>query len=176
MKKIILKYKISKGVNLVELMISLSIISIIAALASPSFTDWLGSIAVKNTSESIASGISLARAEAVKINQPVEFIMGENGSWSIVNVNTDEVIRSQPESDTSKVTTFVFPVAQTIATFNGLGQLQRVNEDTSLPFTTINVQSAFVGRNIYGNEVRLSSGGAVRLCSLNPNSNNACGD
>lgn len=178
MKKYILntKKKNIKGVNLVELMISLSILSIIVALASPSFTDWLGTISVKNTSESIASGISLARAEAVKINQPVEFTMGDNGNWSIINSTTQATIKEKKSTESSKVTTSTVPNSRSTATFNGLGQLRKNNLDNSLPFTKITVNPAFNEDIIYGNEVILSSGGSVSICSLNPNSNNPCGD
>lgn len=169
------KEKNIKGVNLVELMISLSILSIIVALASPSFTDWLGTISVKNTSESIASGISLARAEAVKINQPVEFTMGDNGNWSIINSTTQATIKEK-NLRSSKVTTSTVPNSRSTATFNGLGQLRKNNLDNSLPFTKITVNPAFNEDIIYGNEVILSSGGSVSICSLNPNSNNPCGD
>lgn len=168
--------KFIKGLNLVELMISLSILSIIVAIASPSFADWLGNISVKNTSESIASGISLARAEAVKINQPVEFIIGDNGSWSIVNSTTQVTIKQNNSTDASKVTTETFPNSRTTATFNGLGQLKKNNTDNSLPFTKIIINPSFNEDIVYGNEVILSSGGAVSICSLNPSSNNPCGE
>lgn len=177
MKKIFnLQRKNIKGVSLIELMISLSILSIIAAIASPNFSTWLGTIAVKNTGETITSGINLARSEAVKLNQPVEFIIDENGGWTVRNAETAAVIYQKSANDSAKVSVFIFPVAQTIATFNGLGQLKAVNADTSLPFEKIELSSTFNNPNIYGAEVRLSTGGSVRLCSLNENSNNYCGD
>lgn len=67
--------KVQRGVTLIEFMIGVVIAGILVAMAGPSFRDWIQNSQVRTASESIVSGLQLARSEAVHLNTFVRFNM-----------------------------------------------------------------------------------------------------
>jgi len=65
----------SRGFTLIELMIGIALFAIVLMLALPSFTTMLQNSKLRNASESILAGLQAARAEALKRNQTVEFML-----------------------------------------------------------------------------------------------------
>ncbi|MFY9328275.1 MAG: GspH/FimT family pseudopilin [Georgfuchsia sp.] len=63
------------GFSLVEMMIVIAITAILLALGIPSFTAYLANLKVRTTAEGFLSGLQLARADAVRRNARVEFIL-----------------------------------------------------------------------------------------------------
>lgn len=61
------------GFTLVELAIAIGIISILMALAVPSYRSWVQNTKVRSTAEAILNGIQLAKAEAVRRNFTIRF-------------------------------------------------------------------------------------------------------
>lgn len=72
-----------RGVSLIETMIGLAIVGILLALGVPSFSTYMQSSQIRNAAESIQNGLSLARAEAVRRNTNVQFILGTGSSWTV---------------------------------------------------------------------------------------------
>lgn len=66
------RYKL-RGVSLVELLIGLVIVGILLMLGVPAFSSWIQNTRIRTTSESLLSGLQLARAEAVHRNSLVRF-------------------------------------------------------------------------------------------------------
>lgn len=64
-----------RGVSLIEFMIGVVVVGILAAVAIPSFKDWIQNAQVRNAAESIVNGLQLARSEAVHLNTMVRFSM-----------------------------------------------------------------------------------------------------
>jgi len=64
-----------KGFTLIELMIGLVILSTLLALAFPAFTAMMQNSRVLNAAESFNTGLQLARAEAVRRNARVDFVV-----------------------------------------------------------------------------------------------------
>lgn len=61
------------GFTLIELMVTLAVAGVLLVGAIPLVREWLMNLEIRNAAESIASGLSKARSEAVKRNQPVMF-------------------------------------------------------------------------------------------------------
>jgi type IV fimbrial biogenesis protein FimT len=76
-----------RGLTLIELLIVITIVGILFAMAMPSFRTWIQSTQVRTAAESIQNGLQLARAEAVRRNVPVEFVL-TNSAGDIGNITT----------------------------------------------------------------------------------------
>ncbi len=70
-----LKTGTAQGFTLVELMVGLTIVGIVIAMGMPGFTTYLQGSKLANSAFSYLSGIQLARAEAIRRNQLVQFIL-----------------------------------------------------------------------------------------------------
>ena len=60
-----------KGFTLIELMVTIVIMAIMAAIAIPNFAEWVAKRRVASVAEKVASQIRFARAEAARLNKPV---------------------------------------------------------------------------------------------------------
>ncbi|NKI72655.1 prepilin-type N-terminal cleavage/methylation domain-containing protein [Collimonas pratensis] len=65
--------KYLRGVTLVELLVGMSILGFLLALAMPSFASWMQNMQIRNAAESIQNGLQQARIEAVRRNTTVRF-------------------------------------------------------------------------------------------------------
>lgn len=63
----------TSGFSLIELVVALAIMGILLSLALPATSLWLANSRLRNQSESILSGLRLARGEALKRNSVVRF-------------------------------------------------------------------------------------------------------
>jgi type IV fimbrial biogenesis protein FimT len=61
------------GITLVEVLVSLVVMSCLLLVGTPSFTRWIQETQLRAAAESIQTGLQLARGEAVRRNQPVRF-------------------------------------------------------------------------------------------------------
>jgi len=68
----------SRGFTLIELMIGIVLFALVLMLALPGFTTMLQNSKLRGAGESILAGLQTARAEALKRNQTVEFLLTAN--------------------------------------------------------------------------------------------------
>jgi len=68
-----------QGFTLVELVVSLSIIAILAAFGLPAMGTYLQNSKLANAAASYYSGIQLARAEAIRRNVETQFVLTNTG-------------------------------------------------------------------------------------------------
>lgn len=64
-----------RGVTLIELLIGLTIVGVLLAIGLPSFSAYLQNAKLRHAAEGIRGGVQLARAEAIRRNLPVEFVL-----------------------------------------------------------------------------------------------------
>lgn len=73
------------GFTVIELLISMTVLLILLALAGPSFSSLTGASRVSSTASTLAADIKFARNEAVMRNVPVLVCAKNSGSSSCVN-------------------------------------------------------------------------------------------
>lgn len=64
-----------RGFTLVEVMVGLTIVGIVLAIGTPSFAIYLHGAKLASSAKSYLSGVQLARAEAIRRNLPVQFVL-----------------------------------------------------------------------------------------------------
>ncbi len=70
-----MKRLVALGFSLVELMVTVTILAILLGLGAPSFVNYLSGVRVRDAATSAHGAIQKARAEAVRRNRPVEFLL-----------------------------------------------------------------------------------------------------
>lgn len=65
------KARPAAGLTLIELMVTLSVVVVMAAMAAPSLSDFMDNQQVAATKTGLSGAVALARSEAVKRSQPV---------------------------------------------------------------------------------------------------------
>lgn len=85
-----------RGFTLTELMVTVSIMGILLALGLPSMADWIANSRIRSSSDSILAGLQLARAEAIRRNANIRFLMvGDTGAWQVIRESLDSA--NQPQ-------------------------------------------------------------------------------
>ena len=88
------------GFTLVELMITISILGLLLAIAVPSMTTWIQNTMIRTSAEEALAGLARARNEALKRNTPVRFqllsaldnsceVKGSGTNWMVTAPATD---------------------------------------------------------------------------------------
>jgi len=156
------------GVTLIELLVAVVIMAIVMAVGAPSFNQWVQNSQIKNAAGSIIDGLQLARAEAVRRNQNVQFMLGTASSWTVgcVTTATDcpSTIESRSASDGS--TNAQVSADQSTIVFNGLGRVtpapaSTINVDVTNPTGGACVAASGTMRCL---RVEVGIGGQVRMC------------
>ncbi len=161
-----------RGFTLVELMITLLIVSILATMALPSFTDFIRRGQIRAASESVLNAMQLARSEAVKRNEPVVFILETRegslaplvlASWAVRD-GAGNAIQTSLESrqGEAEVAITLPPGAGSRLTFNGLGRVSDnvAGGGATLTGITFSIPGIVLTRRI---DV-VAPGGQVRIC------------
>lgn len=76
-----------RGVTLLELMVTVSMVGILLAIGVPNMADWIRRSSVRGAAESVQNGLRQALAEAVRRNHRVEFLL-TNGTPSLSGIRT----------------------------------------------------------------------------------------
>lgn len=155
------------GFTLIELAIGMVIVSILLAFAAPSFSNWIQSAQIRTAAEAMLNGLQLARAEAVRLNTPVQFVLGTGSDWTVGCVTATASCPANIQSRSSAEGSSRAAVAADQATiaFNGLGRV------TPLPAGDINIDIT----NPTGGtcapsgamrclRIEVSTGGQIRMC------------
>jgi type IV fimbrial biogenesis protein FimT len=72
-----------RGMSLIELMITLTIVGILILLGIPSFKQWLLNTRIRTVTESIQNGLRLARNEAAQRGTYVRFQLDSASQWEV---------------------------------------------------------------------------------------------
>lgn len=159
------------GFSLVELMIGLAVVGIVIMLGLPAYTHWIQNLKIRNAAESVLHGLQLARAEAIRSNTNVSFVLGAGtlSDWTVSVVAPVQVIQTRSAaqgSDTVLVTRT--PATSTTVTFDSLGRAALLNAAAPVvPFTQLDfdvpttIMPASESRNL---RITIGTGGNVRMC------------
>lgn len=172
------------GVSLIEMIISLVILGILTALGFPSFSTWIQSSQIRNATESIQNGLTLARAEAVRRNTAVRFqlVTDLTSSCALSSTGKNWIISINDPTgscDTTASETVAPRIIQAYSTregapnaaingngnslivFNGIGQ---ANTTATLDISNPTGGNCAAAGSMRCLRVVVSIGGQVRMC------------
>ena len=166
-----------QGFSLIELVVAMGILGVLTAAAVPNFSAWIANSRVRTTAESIQNGLMLAKAEAVRRNAKVQFVVTTSAP-TVANVNTitpattgsnwmvrlyrattayaaTDFIQGRSSAEGGSNTTVV--AGQSNFVFSGMARL------SPIPAATVNVNVTGTGAD-RALRITVSQGGAIRMC------------
>ena len=182
-----LNHAMQRGITLIEVMISVAIVSITLSLGIPAYGEWIQNVQIRTAAESMQSGIQLARAEGLRQNAQVLFqLMTTIGAdcalstsatnWVISTEDASGRCNQTDSTETPHITRFkaasegtrnvtVAATKESIQ-FNGLGQVTPAVADTiTIDFENPAGGSCIAdGGKMHCLRVQVTSGGQVRMC------------
>jgi type IV fimbrial biogenesis protein FimT len=134
----------ARGFSLIELMIAMAIAVTLLVLAAPTYGVWVADSRIRAAADSLAGGLRLAQAEAVKRNEDIEFILDpptDTGGWTLNVVATPATPMQAGELREGAPLTqlAVLPAGNTTVTFTGLGVIRANNADASTPIEQVTI-------------------------------------
>jgi len=170
-----------RGLSLVEIAVVLTIVALLLSQAVPAFSAWLRNAQIRTAAESIQNGLQLARAEAIRRNRSVQFVLtgAPDTSWTVGCVNPVDggaagvedpgdclaTIQARSAADGSERTILTAaPAAARIVTFDSIGRV-RDNADASPVLTQVDVSDPDLAA-AQARPLRLlvDAGGRIRMC------------
>jgi len=157
-----------RGVTLIELILSIAVLAILLALGVPSFQAWLQNAQIRNAADAVMNGIQLARAEAVRRNKVVYFVMDAGTNWTVMQLNPKQVLQ-QRQGDEGSQTALIDSGGRTMVSFSPVGAPLSSNpEDGSLPIGTIDITSSVAMDALRPLRIVITPSGSVRMCDPDP--------
>lgn len=171
---------LQRGFTLIELLIGIAMVAMVLKFGLPGLGQWIQSSQIRNASESIVSGLQLARSEAVGRNTNVQFVLsslvggGVASDWTVncvtpsVNcpgasmTQTEIQKRSAAEGSANAQVT----AGQSTIVFNGMGRVT----PTPAANIVLNVTNPTGGTCAASSgtmrclRITVSAGGQVRMC------------
>lgn len=161
-------------------MVVVVIIAIATTLGIPSYRAWMQNTQIYNAAESAESGLQKAKAEAVRQNTNVEFVLSANplthlltnNPWKI-QVAGSGVIETSASEGSKNVTAIVTPSNAadsngfSTVTFNNFGGVATSNANGTVPLTKIDFNSAVLPTSSRNLRVTIGLGGITRMCDPN---------
>ena len=169
-----------RGMTIVELMVTISILALLLFLAAPDFRTWILNTRVRSVAEALQNGVRQAQAEAVRRNRTVVFFLTNAepgiGAASVVNgVNwgvrtipllppeAAEFLRGGAFSDVAQGVTITSPVAALC--FNPAGQQATVVAEGCAPaVTSSDVNGPAGATDVRRLRIEVTLGGRTRMC------------
>ena len=177
------------GFTMIELIIGLVIVSILIALAAPSYRGWIQNQQIRTAAESLLNGVQLARVEAIKNNGRARFSLCgfPNSSWEVLalpvivpaaapanslvcgaasNALASEVRVQERSAQEGSIlaTVVVTPAGASEVTFNGFGRVV-ANANNSATLTKFDITTPTGDRPL---TVTVGAGGTTRMCDPSP--------
>jgi len=172
------------GFNIIEVMVTLTVLAILIALAAPAFSEWLQSQRIRTSAEAILNGLQAARGEAIRRNVPVVFgLEPPMTGWTVCEATVApcdsttpaaSVVQTKSADEGSNSRIAQTPNDSTLVTFSPLGAVLLANVDGTRPLSQVDVffnDSALCSAN--GGSTRclrvvVSPGGSIRMCDPTP--------
>ena len=160
-----------QGFTLIELGIALAVLGVLITMGLPMFTTWIANSKIRTGAEAVLNGVQLARAEAVRQNLQVQFVLGGASGpteWTVSAITggglTTVQTRSANEGSNNAVVG-ITPAGATTVTFNGLGRVVS-NSDGSATVSQIDVctSAPIASADMRKMRIVVGAGGTVRMC------------
>lgn len=150
------------GFTLIELLIAVSVAGILMALAMPSFTAWLGNVAIRTNAEAISGAIQFARTEAIRRNASVQLVMDAAGTaWTVSLASNNSIIQERAAEGRADTVSLTFePAASRTLTFSQFGTITDGTPITALKVDSSTI-SAASSREMC---IMVSASGISRMC------------
>lgn len=154
----------SDGFSVIELMTALAVIALLAAMAAPTMRSIIENGKIRSAGTSIQNGLSLARAEAVRLNTQVEFEFTDNG-WEVRRVASGEVLHQSAGMEVSSGGLSVEAGGNRV-TYNAFGRAATLNPDNTDAITRVEIRATNPSgsSNYKPLDIEVQAGGTARLC------------
>jgi type IV fimbrial biogenesis protein FimT len=191
----------SRGLSLIEIMIALVITGLLLGLGIPAFNAFIANTKLRSAAEGLQTGLTMARAEALRRNQTVEFVMtndeinpGTVGTLTPATNGIHWLVRTQDPislvyeliearsgyegsgQSSSGMSTVQVNATTAVVAFRGLGGTRDLA--ATARFDVSNPQAGACHTNAVPSPVRclrvqVSVGGQIRMCdpSVDPATN-----
>jgi type IV fimbrial biogenesis protein FimT len=163
-----------RGFTLIELAITLVVLGILLTLGMPSFTTWINNTKIRTATEGVLNGVQLARAEAVRQNLNVQFVLTGGstggGAWTVSAIGPSgalTTVQQRTAEGSGNVIVGLTPSTSTTLTFNGVGRLLATNPtDSSAALTQIDFCSSasMLSSDMRKMRVIIGTAGNVKMC------------
>ena len=177
------------GFTIIELVVTLALFGVLMGLAVPSFTIFIQNTQIRNAAETVLTGLTQAKSEAIRRNTPVRFqfvttltsscaLSQSSGSWIVSlddpagscevapsETTTPRTYRKQSSADGYPKVTVTATSSSSIV-FNGIGRIVGTGI-TQIDFTH-NAMTCEHLETTNGTarclRILISTGGAPKLC------------
>jgi type IV fimbrial biogenesis protein FimT len=142
------------------------VVAILAAIAVPTLRNVVENSHIRATSQSLQNGLAMARAEAVRLNTQVEFVLTGAG-WSIRLVDGTLLQQASGKEMASGTSVTTTPAGTDRVTFDAFGRVVATNpSDASAAFSELDVEATSPsGTPGYKPlRIQMNAGGLARLC------------
>ena len=151
-----------RGVTLVELLVTMAVLSILVTLGLPAMSDYLRNARLSESAHTVMATAIFARSEAIKRNETLRLEL--SGGELRVRTAEDEVLRSQMLPDGIAV------AAASVASGDAVSAIQFGGSGRTVPFgASFRIDASLAGASCEDPETRcprvmVRSGGALQKC------------
>lgn len=150
----LLNARAQRGLTLIELLVTVTIIGLLALKGLPELSNYLANAKLRETANNAVTAAAFARNEAIKRNATVNLV-STGTSMAVVDTSSGATVRTYPLTPTTQLPAFT-------ARFDSAGRLLPFGTEVQAQVTSTSAGSC--GQDIRCPTVRLESGGAASIC------------
>jgi type IV fimbrial biogenesis protein FimT len=176
-------FRKQRGMNLIEILITLGVLALLISLGAPGFGEWLQAQRIRAAAESVTNGMQVARGEAIRRNLPVSLgLEPPMSTWTACEATVipcdsttpaGQFIQNKSGAESGgNARVKATPDGAILVTFSALGAVVD-NPDGSSRLTQVDVFDPSAICNADGGSMRclrivVTPGGSIRMCDPTP--------